>query len=149
MTDEYPIKSPRKLIEVALPLDDINHGAELEKQPFTRRHPRSMHIWWARRPFVVARAVLFAQLVNDPGFQTGEGFRYGKNKAQATIERKRLFSIVSELAKWENTDNADLLDRARAEIQRSWREVCELNKSHPDAGRQPRLRTRSSGHGWP
>jgi hypothetical protein len=65
----YPIKSPRKLIEVALPLDAINAAAALEKQPFTRHHPRSLHIWWARRPFSVARAVIFAQLVNDPGYQ--------------------------------------------------------------------------------
>ncbi len=47
----YPIKSPKKLIEVALPLDAINRAA--------------------------ARAVIFAQLVNDPGFQRGGGFSTG------------------------------------------------------------------------
>jgi putative DNA methylase len=129
----HPIKSPRKLIEVALPLDAINEASALEKQPFTRRHPRSMHIWWARRPFVAARAVLFAQLVNDPGYQQGGGFKYGKNKKEAAAERKRLFKIIEDLVLWENTTNEEVLERARAEIRRSWREVCELNKDHPHA----------------
>jgi putative DNA methylase len=129
----HPIKSPRKLIEVALPLDAINVASALEKQPFTRHHPRSLHIWWARRPFTAARAVIFAQLVNDPGYQQGGGFKYGKNKKEAAIERKRLFDIIEELVLWDNTDNEAVLGRARAEIRRSWREVCELNKDHPQA----------------
>ena len=127
------IKSPRKLIEVALPLDDVNKACALEKQPFTRRHPRSIHIWWARRPLAAARAVLFAQLVNDPGYQTGEGFTRGVNKKDAARERERLFAIIRELVKWENTNNEDVLDAAREEIRKSWRETCELNKKHPDA----------------
>lgn len=57
---------PTKLIEVALPLDVINREAASEKQPSTRDHPRSMHVWWARRPLAACRAVLFAQLVDDP-----------------------------------------------------------------------------------
>ena len=60
------VKTRKKLIEVALPLEAINKASELEKQPFTRRHPRSIHIWWARRPLVAARAVIFAQMVDDP-----------------------------------------------------------------------------------
>ena len=104
MTDEYPIKSPRKLIEVALPLDAINEEAAKEKgNPFLKSHPRSMHTWWARRPFTAARSLLFAQMVNDPGFQSGKGFKYGKNKKEAAKERKRLFAIMEELTRWDNT----------------------------------------------
>jgi len=133
MTD-YPIKSPRKLIEVAMPLDAINASAAAEKNnPFVRRHPRSIHTWWARRPFTAARALIFCQLVNDPGYQQGGGFKYGRNKREAAIERKRLFRIVEDLVLWENTTNEEVLERARAEIRRSWREVCELNKNHPQA----------------
>ena len=130
----YPIYSPRKLIEVALPLDAINEAAAQEKgNPFLKGHPRNLHQWWARRPMAAARAVIFAQLVNDPGYQQGRGFKYGKNKKDAAIERKRLFKIIEELVLWENTANESVLERARAEIIRSWREVCELNKEHPNA----------------
>ena len=131
---DHPIKSPRKLIEVAMPMDAINVSAAAEKNnPFIRAHPRSIHTWWARQPLTGARAILFAQLVNDPGYQRGGGFKYGMEKKKAAIERKRLFKIIEDLVLWENTTNEEVLERARAEIRRSWREVCELNKDHPQA----------------
>ena len=55
------------------------------------------------------------------------------NKKDAAEERKRLFKIIEDLVIWENTTNEAVLQRARAEIRRSWREVCELNKDHPQA----------------
>lgn len=128
----YPIKSPRKLIEVALPLDAINVAAAREKS-IRHGHPSTLHLWWARRPLAAARAVIFAQLVNDPGYQQGGGFRYGKNKKEASVERKRLFKIIEDLVQWENTTNETVLGAARSEIRRSWREVCLLNRDHPEA----------------
>ena len=127
------IKTPKKLIEVALPLDSINTACAYEKMPGIGAHPRGIHLWWARRPLAAARAVIFAQMVNDPGYQQGGGFKYGVNKEKAEIERERLFKIIEDLVRWENTNNEDVLARARAEIVRSWRETCELNKAHPQA----------------
>lgn len=126
------IKSPKKLIEVALPLDDINAAAAREKS-IRHGHPSSLHLWWARRPLAAARAVIFAQMVNDPGYQQGDGFKYGVNKQEAAKKREKLFNILRELVKWENTNNEAVLSQARAAIMESWREICALNKDHPDA----------------
>ncbi|XXG29168.1 MAG: DUF1156 domain-containing protein [Ferrovum myxofaciens] len=126
------IKTPKKLIEVALPLDAINVAAAREKS-IRHGHPSTLHLWWARRPLAAARAVIFAQMVNDPGYQQGGGFKYGVNKEKAAIERERLFKIIEDLVLWENTNNEEVLAQARAEIVRSWRETCELNKGHPQA----------------
>ena len=124
------IHTPRKLIEVALPLDDINAAAAREKS-IRHGHPSTLHLWWARRPLAAARAVLFAQMVNDPGYQQGEGFKYGVNKKEAELKREKLFAIIRDLVKWENTNNEEVLNRAREAIKESWRETCELNKNHP------------------
>ena len=127
-----PIKSPRKLIEVALPLDKINVAAAREKS-IRHGHPSTLHLWWARRPLAAARAVIFAQMVNDPGYESRDGFRRGVNKEKAAAERERLFRIIEDLVLWENTDNETVLEAARAEIRKSWEETCELNKKHPQA----------------
>ena len=126
------IKTPKKLIEVALPLDDINVAASREKS-IRHGHPSTLHLWWARRPLAAARAVIFAQMVNDPGYQQGGGFRYGIKKEHAAIEREKLFDIIRDLVKWENTDNEEVLSRAREAISKSWSETCEMNKNHAQA----------------
>ncbi len=128
MTD---IRTPKKLIEVALPLDDINVACDKEANPFVAKHPRSLHIWWARRRLVATRAILFAQLVNDPGYQRDLGF--GVNKKEAEIKREELFQIIRDLVKWDNTNNVEVLNRAREAIRVSWSETCRLNRNHPKA----------------
>jgi putative DNA methylase len=122
------IRSPKKLIEVALPLDDINVASAREKS-IRHGHPSTLHLWWARRPLAAARAVIFAQMVNDPGGE--RGYYAGKTKAQADAEREELFQIMRDLVLWENTNNEEVLGRARAAIAKSWRETCELNKGKP------------------
>jgi putative DNA methylase len=122
------IRTPKKLIEVALPLDDINTASAREKS-IRHGHPSTLHLWWARRPLAAARAVIFAQMVNDPGGE--RGYYAGKTKAQADAEREELFQILRELVQWENTNNPEVLARARAAIAKSWRETCELNKGKP------------------
>ncbi|MDP3151460.1 MAG: DUF1156 domain-containing protein [Archangium sp.] len=127
------IIAPKKLIEVALPLDDINKACAREKS-IRHGHPSTLHLWWARRPLAAARAVLFAQLVNDPSWKyTDEELKKPAIKGSITKKRNELFKLVSELVQWENTTNENVLERARAEIRSSWRETCERNKDHPDA----------------
>ena len=124
----------RRLIEDWLPIAALSEESTRERRSMTALPPvYYLHVWWARRPLATARAVIFAQLVNDPGYQQGGGFKYGVNKADAAVERKRLFDILKELVKWENTTNEVVLEAARVEIRRSWREVCALNKDHPQA----------------
>lgn len=125
-----PIKSPKKLIEVALPLDAINVASAREKS-IRHGHPSTLHLWWARRPLAAARAVIFAQMVNDPGGARGYG--PGMTKVQAAAKREELFKIIEDLVLWENTNNEAVLDRARAAIKDSWEETCRLNKGHPQA----------------
>lgn len=110
----------RKLIEVALPLEAINKESAREKS-IRHGHPSTLHLWWARRPLAAARAVLFAQLVDDPD-STAEAEAIAdpdERSAYVVAERARLFRLIEELVLWENSTNEDVLERARAEIRRS------------------------------
>ena len=100
------IKSPKKLIEVALPLDAINEEAAREK---SIRHglPSTLHLWWARRPLAAARAVQIAQMVNDPGGE--RGYRADLTKQQAAAKRELFFDIIKDLVKWKNANNEEVL----------------------------------------
>ena len=118
----------KKLIEVALPLEAINAASAREKS-IRHGHPSTLHLWWARRPLATARAVLFSQLVDDPSSRL-ELFPTEEDQSQ---ERQRLFRIIEELVKWENTTNETVLEQAREEIRRSWRRTCEDNRDHPRA----------------
>jgi putative DNA methylase len=133
---EHPIISPRKLIEVALPLDAINAAAAKEKS-IRHGHPSTLHLWWARRPLAAARAVLFAQLVNDPASLWEAQNPGQKPNAQQrgafTKRRRELFDLITDLVQWKNTTDEDVLKPAREAIRQSWREVCQLNRNHPRA----------------
>src|SRR5688572_20350992 len=117
------IIAPKKLIEVALPLDEINKAAAREKS-IRHGHPSTLHLWWARRPLAAARAVLFAQLVNDPSWKYSDD-ELKKPQIRSAITRKRneLFRLITELVQWESTTNEAILERARKEIRASWKET--------------------------
>ncbi|WP_454115366.1 DUF1156 domain-containing protein [Microbacterium lacticum] len=120
--------SKKKLIEVALPLEAINAQSAREKS-IRHGHPSTLHPWWARRPLATARAVLFAQLVDDPSERADE-FRaqaadaniddidaYVATKVDA--ERQRLFDLITRMVDWDNLGDENLFDQVRAEIMRS------------------------------
>jgi len=104
----------RKLIEVALPLEAINTASAREKS-IRHGHPSTLHLWWARRPLAAARAVIWSSLVDDPSSHPEQ---FPAEEAQAQ-ERERLFRILEQLVLWENSNNEDVLNAAKAEILKS------------------------------
>lgn len=105
----------KKLIEVAIPLEAINTASAREKS-IRHGHPSTLHLWWARRPLAACRAVLFAQLVDDPSSHPDQF----TTEEEVQTERDRLFRIIEDLVKWENSTNEEVLERARAEIRRNF-----------------------------
>jgi putative DNA methylase len=103
-----------KLIEVALPLEDISKASAREKA-IRHGHPSTLHLWWSRKPLAAARAVLFAQLVDDPSAHPEQFPTEESQKA----ERDRLHNIISRFVVWENLHDAELFDEARIEILKS------------------------------
>ncbi|MBU2226693.1 MAG: DUF1156 domain-containing protein, partial [Proteobacteria bacterium] len=111
----------KKLIEVALPLEAINGGCQQEKNPFLKGHPRSLHLWWARRPLAAARAVIFAQMVDDPSAYTETLLSDSNKKRAATRE------LGKRKSAWDER-------KARYE------EACrQSDPSVPDPGPEPSL----------
>ena len=117
---QQSMDQPKKLIEVALPLDAINQASGHEKMPGIGPHPRGLHLWWARRPLAAARAVIFAQMVDDPSSRP-ELFPTEQAQDQ---ERDRLFNLIKNMVKSENITDKALLQVARDEIRESWRRTC-------------------------
>ena len=122
------MKTNKKLIEVALPLDAIN-AASVREKSIRHGHPSTLHLWWARRPLAAARAVIFSQMVDDPSAHPD---RFPTEQAQAQ-ERERLFELIKKLVQWENTNDAEVLAQAREEIRESWLRTCTGNADHPRA----------------
>ena len=104
----------KKLIEVSIPLEVINRESAREKS-IRHGHPSTLHLWWARRPLAACRAVLFAQLVDDPSACPEEFSTVALQKA----ERDRLHNLIERLVPWEASTNEMILTEARYEIARS------------------------------
>ena len=100
---------PRKLIEVALPLEAVNAAGRAEKAVPKKGHPATMHLWWSRKPLGVTRAVLFASLVDDPSSRPD---LYPTEAAQ-DAERQRLHGLIEELCRWERSGDTALLAEAQ------------------------------------
>lgn len=101
----------KKLIEVALPLDVINKESQRDKY-LSSGHPTTLHYWWAPRPLAACRAIVFASLVDDPSEHPE---RFSDLESQK-IERDRLFDIIERLILWENRNDSETINEAKAEI---------------------------------
>jgi putative DNA methylase len=112
MTTTPEARIRKKLIEVSIPLEEINAESAREKS-IRHGHPSTLHLWWARRPLAAARAMLFAQLVDDPSSNPE------LTEEQQNVERERLHGIIRRLVKWENVNNETLLRQAHEEILKS------------------------------
>ena len=104
----------KKLIEVALPLEKINAESAREKS-IRHGHPSTLHLWWARRPLAAARAVIWSSLVDDPSSHPDKF----PTEEEQNRERQRLFRILENLVVWENSNNEQVLEAAKAEIMKS------------------------------
>lgn len=105
----------RKLIEVALPLEAVNAAGRAEKAVPKKGHPATMHLWWSRKPLGVARAVLFASLVDDPSARPDEF----PTEAEQEHERRRLTGLIEDLCRWESSGDGALLHEAQRRIAAS------------------------------
>jgi putative DNA methylase len=116
MAQEMEMKTmdayPKKLIEVALPLPEINDASAYDKMPGIGPHPKGIHHWWARLPLPVARAVLFASVVDDP---SSHPERFPTPEAQDR-ERERLFSIIRRLMQKQLHKHPEVYAEARTEM---------------------------------
>ena len=98
----------KKLIEVALPLAAINAAAAREKS-IRHGHPSTLHLWWARRPLAAARAVIFAQMVDDPSEYVDVLLSdAGKKRAAQREMKKRLTARASAAAAPPETGNGNI-----------------------------------------
>jgi len=104
--------SKKKLIEVALPLSEINDASAYDKMPGIGPHPKGIHHWWARLPLPVARAVLFASVVDDPSSHPD---RFPTEEDQRR-ERERLFDIIRKLMQKKLHEHPKVYAEARAEM---------------------------------
>jgi putative DNA methylase len=109
----------KRLIEVALPLKEVSEQSAREKS-IRHGHISTLHIWWARRPLAACRAVVFASLIPDPDDpQCPEPFRELVNQLLPRIPngddspRNRCLEFIKHLVKWENSNNQEIIGKAR------------------------------------
>src|SRR5262245_61281245 len=104
----------KKLIEVALPLPEINDASGYDKMPGIGPHPKGIHHWWARLPLPTARAVLFASVVDDPS----EHPEKWPDETAQNAERERLFGIIRKMLGKKLHEQSEIYEEARAEMLR-------------------------------
>lgn len=103
----------RRLIEDFIPIREISIEAAREKS-IRKGHISTLHLWWARRPLVAARAAVFASLVAAP---------------ETPQKRTALTKAMIDLCKWEAGE--DTIKKARRQILEAQRDRLGLPADTP------------------
>jgi putative DNA methylase len=106
----------KKLIEISIPLEEINKASKKQKAP--KGYPTAIHKYWAQRPIAACRAILFAQLVDDPSSWPGR-YPFPETANDEDAERRRLHKVIARMVPWEASNDETILNEARWEIARS------------------------------
>lgn len=93
----------RALIEEKLPLALVNAASSREKH-LRHGHISTMHLWWARRPLSMARTVVLASLVPDPG----------------PAKRTRLLADIGNAAPFAAISHAAVVEPLRKSLRAAW-----------------------------
>jgi adenine-specific DNA methylase len=142
----------KKLIEVSIPLEAINAASAKEKQIKTGK-PLQIHHYWARRPLATCRAVLFAQLVDDPSCWP-DHYPFPNIANTEEAGRRRLRAIIADLVngrtrtmrRFRTRRGGKLLARLPGVVARSPRRATMARRSLPICRRgRPQSMSRSAG----
>ena len=109
----------RRFIDESFPIKEVGEESIREKN-IRHGHISTLHIWWARRPLAASRATSYAALIPAP-------------EDEDEIKKKREFIV--ELAKWENSLNPEIINKAREDILNAY------------GGRPPRILDPFAGGG--
>ncbi|MEM0302448.1 MAG: DUF1156 domain-containing protein [Archaeoglobaceae archaeon] len=90
----------RAFIEESFPIKEVSEISRKEKN-IRHGHISTLHIWWARRPLAASRATSYAALIPAVG------------DVEEWEKRKQ---FIIELAKWENSLNKHIIEKARKDI---------------------------------
>lgn len=94
----------RRLIEEELPLEKVNAASAREKS-LRHGHISTMHLWWARRPLAMSRAVVFGTLMPDPADDD---------------ERDELLKAIALAAEFEQSTSAAAIDPLRDALAKAY-----------------------------
>ena len=87
------MQKAKKLIEVALPIKEIS-AESVRDNRLTHEHIKTLHMWWARRPLPVCRAIVFTSLMPDPLDENcSEAFKWAVEMLISENEMNRLAQL--------------------------------------------------------
>jgi putative DNA methylase len=90
----------KSFIEISFPVKEVSEESSREKN-IRHGHISTLHIWWARRPLASSRATAYAALIPAP---------------ENDLEWDTKKQFIEDLAKWENSLNKTIIEKARKDI---------------------------------